>query len=78
MTEQPQQATQATGKENVGTLASITVLIVYYFPFFFVLVLCLGPLASPCKVAKQSSVLPRQQKPIGYIFLSCIKYGEQN
>ena len=60
MTEKSQQA---TGKENVATLASIAVLIVYLFPFCCVSVM-LRPLASPCKVAKQSSVLPRQQKPI--------------
>ena len=39
MTEQLQQAKQATGKENNGTLASIAVLIVYLFPFFCVSVM---------------------------------------
>ena len=37
MTEQSQQAIQASGKENVGTLASIAVLI--FFPFFCVSVM---------------------------------------
>ena len=54
MTEQSQQAIQATGKENVGTLASI---VVFTFFSIFLCVLYLRPLASPCKVAKQSSVL---------------------
>mgnify|MGYP000017110742 CR=1 FL=1 len=39
MTEQLQQATQATGKEKVGTLASNAVLIVYLFPFICVSVM---------------------------------------